>query len=74
MNSVSPFGVSRSRRMKLSDIAVAVEGNQPASVAGVLYHGRAGFPRAGLAALWAEGQIPKPRLGAQDGDRARTAV
>jgi lysyl-tRNA synthetase class 2 len=28
----------------------------------LLYEGAAGLPRAGLAAMWAEGQLPKPRL------------
>ncbi len=28
----------------------------------LLYEGRLGLPRAALAALWAEGQLPKPRL------------
>jgi lysyl-tRNA synthetase class 2 len=27
-----------------------------------VYEGTFGLPRAGLAALWAEGQLPKPRL------------
>src|SRR5205807_4581718 len=40
----------------------------------LLYKGRAGFPRAGLAALWAEGQLPKPRLGPSAADRTRTAA
>jgi lysyl-tRNA synthetase class 2 len=29
----------------------------------LLYEGPLGLPRAGLAAMWAEGQLPKPRLG-----------
>jgi lysyl-tRNA synthetase class 2 len=28
----------------------------------LLYEGAAGLPRAGLAAMWAEGQLPKPRV------------
>jgi lysyl-tRNA synthetase, class II len=28
----------------------------------LLYEGSLGLPRAGLAAMWAEGQLPKPRL------------
>jgi lysyl-tRNA synthetase, class II len=28
----------------------------------LLYEGAAGLPRAGLAAMWAEGQLPKPRM------------
>jgi lysyl-tRNA synthetase class 2 len=28
----------------------------------LLYEGRFGLTRAGLAAMWAEGQLPKPRL------------
>jgi lysyl-tRNA synthetase class 2 len=28
----------------------------------LLYEGALGIPRAGLAAMWAEGQLPKPRL------------
>ena len=27
-----------------------------------MYEGALGLPRAGLAAMWAEGQLPKPRL------------
>jgi lysyl-tRNA synthetase class 2 len=29
----------------------------------LLYDGPLGLPRAGLAAMWAEGQLPKPRIG-----------
>lgn len=29
----------------------------------LLYEGPLGLPRTGLAAMWAEGQLPKPRLG-----------
>jgi lysyl-tRNA synthetase class 2 len=28
----------------------------------LVYEGALGLPRAGLAAMWAEGQLPKPRL------------
>jgi lysyl-tRNA synthetase class 2 len=28
----------------------------------LVYEGALGLPRAGLAAAWAEGQLPKPRL------------
>ena len=28
----------------------------------LLYEGALGLPRAGLAAMWAEGQLPRPRL------------
>ena len=31
----------------------------------LLYEGALGLPRAGLAAMWAEGQLPKPRIGTQ---------
>ena len=31
-----------------------------------LYEGALGLPRAGLAALWVEGQLPKPRSTASD--------
>ncbi len=34
----------------------------------LVYEGTFGMPRAGIAALWAEGQLPKPRIG-----RASTA-
>ena len=42
----------------------------------LLYQGALGFPRAGIAALWAEGQLPKPRLGSPRGEteRPRTAA
>ena len=29
----------------------------------LVYEGAFGLPRAGIAALWAEGQLPKPRIG-----------
>jgi lysyl-tRNA synthetase, class II len=29
----------------------------------LVYEGALGLPRAGIAALWAEGQLPKPRIG-----------
>ena len=29
----------------------------------LVYEGTFGMPRAGIAALWAEGQLPKPRIG-----------
>src|SRR3954452_13875247 len=36
----------------------------------LVYEGRLGFPRAGVAAMWAEGQLPKPRvaLGRRSGE------
>ena len=33
----------------------------------LLYEGALGLPRAGLAAMWAEGQLPKPRLRSERG-------
>ena len=32
----------------------------------LLYERRLGLPRAGIAALWLEGQLPKPRLRGRD--------
>ncbi len=39
----------------------------------LLYEGPLGLPRAGLAVMWAEGQLPKPRLGSQDTGIARAS-
>ena len=38
----------------------------------LVYEGALGLPRAGIAALWAEGQLPKPSLPA--GPRSRAAI
>ncbi len=35
----------------------------------LVYEGTFGMPRAGIAALWAEGQLPKPRIGRASTDR-----
>jgi lysyl-tRNA synthetase class 2 len=35
----------------------------------LVYEGTLGLPRAGLAAMWAEGQLPKPRLALRRRDR-----
>ena len=41
----------------------------------LLYQGRAGFLRTAIAAMWAEGQLPKPRLGGASGaEGTRTAA
>jgi lysyl-tRNA synthetase, class II len=41
----------------------------------LVYEGALGLPRAGIAALWAEGQLPKPSLRSQAGSpRRRTAI
>jgi lysyl-tRNA synthetase class 2 len=32
----------------------------------LVYQGSLGLPRAGIAAMWAEGQLPKPRLPSRD--------
>ncbi|GAC1315857.1 MAG: phosphatidylglycerol lysyltransferase domain-containing protein [Thermoleophilaceae bacterium] len=37
----------------------------------LLYEGALGLPRAGLAAMWAEGQLPKPRIGSGDTEASR---
>jgi lysyl-tRNA synthetase class 2 len=39
----------------------------------LLYEGPFGLPRAGLAAMWAEGQLPKPRMGSGGGQPSRSA-
>jgi len=35
----------------------------------LVYQGTFGLPRAGIAAMWAEGQLPKPRIGRAPGAR-----
>jgi lysyl-tRNA synthetase class 2 len=37
----------------------------------LVYEGAFGLPRAGIAAMWAEGQLPKPSLRERDGASAR---
>ncbi len=37
----------------------------------LVYEGALGLPRAGIAALWAEGQLPKPSLRLRDGASTR---
>jgi lysyl-tRNA synthetase class 2 len=40
----------------------------------LLYEGTLGLPRAGVAALWAEGQLPKPTLSARGAGAPRGSV